>query len=128
MARMFTQGLDEAIAAAELEADRIERNGDDAIRVGAAVAVGYLRKEAPERTGGLRQSIQAMEIKIDANSDRYSDILPDGYNKYGERYATIGFVLEYGRSNMPPNPWMRRAVQKGEKPVGNAMLDVLRRD
>lgn len=62
--------------------------------------------------GALVRSIQADKTKGSGNS-RYKEVYPHGidrsHTKKGVRNAEKGFVLEYGRSNMPAQPWMATA-------------------
>ena len=129
MASFNVIGIDALIEDMQLEAERIDRNGPDAVMAGAKVAIEAMRKTVPEDTGGLKAAIQAKKPTIDERWDgHFVDVFPDGKNKYGERYAEIGFVLEYGRSNMRPRPWMRPAVENEADAINDAMVNVLMRD
>ncbi|MDD3212207.1 MAG: HK97 gp10 family phage protein [Eubacteriales bacterium] len=128
MARMFSSGIDDVIAALDIEQEAIDRNGDAALNAGADVAVAYMQAEAPVRTGGLRAHIAKDIIKVDARGDKYINIYPTGFDPHGERYETIGSVLEYGRSDMQPNPWMSRAVKKANSAVLDAMVTELQKE
>lgn len=128
MANFNVQGIDELIQAMELEAGRVARNGPDAVMAGGEAAIKAMEATVPVRTGGLQGHIKAKGPMHDV-ADGYScDVFPTGTDKRGERYETIGFVNEYGRSNMAPNPWMRTAVESNGDAINEAMADVLMRD
>lgn len=128
MASFDTFGMDELIHQMQLEAERIERNGPDAVMAGGQVGVRAMQETAPERSGGLKKHIKAKGPHYSLEEGHYCDVFPQGNNERGERYATIGFVLEHGRSNMPAHPWMRPAIENNSDAIGDAIFDVLMRD
>lgn len=123
---MFSDGMAGMMDALEDWGQAVYQRGAEAISAGADVAVEYMQAEVPVDTGGLQASIRKYDLKTDARGDRYRDVYPDGFNPQGERYATIGSVIEYGRSNTPPNPFMARSIKKGNGPVVAAMMEKLR--
>lgn len=125
---MHTVGLDALLMDIDNEAERVERNGDAAVLAGAAVVATQMAIEAPKRTTGLAKSITVSEVKRNARGDRYAEVGPEGTNSRGERYETIGYTLEYGRSDTPPNPFMTRAIKKSKLGVSNAMIAELAKD
>lgn len=128
MARFEFDGIDALIGQMALEAGRVERRAEAAVRAGAEVMRGKLEAAAPVRTGGLAGSIRVGKIAKDAVNGAYADIYPDGRNPSGERYATIGSVLEYGRSNMPARPWLRPTVESEGDAVARAMAEEIMKD
>jgi HK97 gp10 family phage protein len=128
MAKLHFTGVDDVIRAFDVEAGRIERNGDAAVEAGAEALIESAQKEVPVRTGGLRDSITTTKVTRDERGNRTVTVYPDGVNPRGERYATIANVLEYGRSNTPPDPWMERAGAKAESAIDHAMLSELEKD
>lgn len=128
MASFNVVGMDELMADMELEAERIERNGPAAAMAGAEAAIEAMRKTVPERTGGLKSHIKYKGPWHDAVDGHFTDVFPTGKDEHGERYETIGFVNEYGRSNMPANPWMRKAIETEGDAIGEKMAEVLMRD
>ena len=147
MAIMHFSGVDDIIAAFDVEAGRIDRNGDAAVEAGADVLIEAAREEAPVATGvyhtgrragekreapanpgGLRDSVTRTHAERDERGNRTVTVYPDGLDPRGERYATIGSVLEYGRSDTPPNPWMERAGAKAENGIDEAMQNELAKD
>lgn len=124
MARFSVEGMDELLSALQLEAERIERNGPAALEAAAEMAVDAMNKTVPRRHGDLAKSIKAGSVKKGAGGDLSVEIYPQGMKKQpgkSQRFETIGFVLEYGRSNMDAQPWMDPAVEQ----AGEAILDAL---
>lgn len=130
MASFNVVGIDELMADLQLEAERIERNGPAAAIAGAQAAIEAMKTTVPVRTpsGGLKDHIKFKGPWHDAVDGHYADVFPTGKNKYGERYETIGYVLEYGRSNMAARSWMRKAMETEGDAIGEKMADVLMRD
>ena len=62
-------------------------------------------------TGDLTASIKVSAVK-ERNGGKYVDIAPTGKDRHGVRNAEKGFVLNYGRSNMPARPWFTAANEK----------------
>lgn len=77
--------------------------------------------------GDLASSIRKTKVSS-RGSSTYVDVFPHGKNRRGERNATVGFVQQYGRSNMPANPWMTEANAKYADDAQKAMLDVWRKN
>lgn len=94
-----------------------------ALKKSADEIIKYQRQEVPIRTGGLCESIKASFI-----DDNNIEIYPRGANEYGERYAKIGAILEYGKAGTAPNPWITRANLKAEEPAFNVLIGELNRE
>lgn len=86
------------------------------------------------RTGGFISSIKRSEIKRedkalvvtitpDGRSNHTSDGGGSGKKRKGKsrkenvRYATIGFVFEYGTSSLPARPWLTLAEKRAKGPA-----------
>lgn len=124
MARFSVEGMDELLSALQLEAERMERNGPAALEAAAEKAVDAMNQTVPRRHGDLARSIKAGPVKKGFGGDLSVEIYPQGMKKQvgkSQRFETIGFVLEYGRSNMAAQPWMDPAMEKS----GDAILDTL---
>ncbi len=131
MARFSTEGLDELLKELQLEAERIERNGPAALEAAADVAVSAMDKTVPRRYGDLARSIKPSPIKKGLGGSLMLDVYPQGMKKQigkNQRFETIGFVLEYGRSNMDPKPWMDPAVENSGEPILDALETELMKD
>ena len=128
MAAWEVDGLDQLIEMMKLEETRVERNGPAAVLAGAEVLRQELEAAAPVRTGGLAGSIRVGKVAKDTINGIHCDVYPDGKDPHGERYATIGSVLEYGRSNMPARPWLRPTAEGVGAAVQAAVAAELMKD
>lgn len=106
------------------------------LEAGAAVLVKAQQDEAAamgiKETAGFIQSIAATKIKGD-DTERYVEVYPQGKAKHGNdrkgdksnvRYATIGFIAQYGTSKIPARPYMTAANEKAHEQANNAMYEV----
>lgn len=74
-------------------------------------------------TGDLAASIIVSDVK-DTGSGKMVEVYPDGKDRHGVRNATKGFVLQYGRKNMPARPWFTAANTKAADAVNDEMRRV----
>jgi hypothetical protein len=83
-------------------------------------------------TGGFINSIKATSVKGN-DTEKYIDIYPQGKAKHGNerkgdksnvRYATIGFIAEYGTSSQQARPYMTTANTKAHEKVVAAQREV----
>ena len=106
------------------------------LKAGAEVLVKTQQDEAAamgiQETAGFIQSIKATPVKGD-EVERYVEVYPQGKAKHGNdrkgdksnvRYATIGFIAQYGTSKIPARPYMTSANEKAHKKVNDAMYDI----
>lgn len=106
------------------------------LEAGAAVLVKAQQDEAAamgiKETAGFIQSIAATKIKGD-DTERYVEVYPQGKAKHGNdrkgdksnvRYATIGFIAQYGTSKIPARPYMTAANEKAHQQTTDAMYEV----
>ena len=84
-----------------------------------------------EETAGFINAIKATAIKGD-DTEKYVEVYPQGRAKHGNdrkgdksnvRYATIGFVAEYGTSSQAARPYMTTANEKAQEKVIAAQLE-----
>ena len=73
-------------------------------------------------TGDLAASIVVSKVK-EKDGGKMVEVYPDGVDRHGVRNATKGFVLQYGRKNMPARPWFTAANTK----AADAVTDEMRR-
>lgn len=125
MATFDVSGIDEAVKALNLAADQIKKLAPAAALAGGQAAAELLSGAAPVRTGQLSGSMKIDGPHTSVANGTYVDVYPDGRRADGERNATVGYVLEYGRSNMPARPWMRPTLEGGSDAIGAAMAAVL---
>ena len=106
------------------------------LQAGADVLVEAQRAEAKamgiEETAGFVNAIKATSIKGD-DTEKYVEVYPQGKAKHGNekkgdksnvRYATIGFINEYGTSSQPARPYMTTANEKAHEKVVSAQLEI----
>ena len=80
----------------------------------------------------LIKHIKATDVKGD-DTEKYVEIYPQGRAKHGNdrkgdkskvRYATIGFVAEYGTSSHAARPYMTVANEKAHEKVVEAQRSI----
>lgn len=135
MGEFTTVGLEEVIEAFS----RRERATVEAVpkmlKAGADVLIAAQKAEAKamgiEETAGFINSIKATAIKGN-DTEKYVEVYPQGRAKHGNdrkgddsnvRYATIGFVAEYGTSSQAARPYMTAANAKAQDKVVAAQLE-----
>ncbi len=128
MATFNVVGMEEAIKQMDFEAERVKRRGPAAVQAGGEVAKNAMRQTVPVRTGQLSEAIQVGKVEHTTADGIHCDVFPDGRRADGERFAEIGFVLEYGREGMPARPWMRPAVERESAAITEAVANVLMGD
>lgn len=120
------------------ESETVEQVVPEMLKTGAAVLVEAQTAEIKRATrsgrsrGTLANSIKATDVKK-RDSSRYIEVYPHGNQPHGTpskgkkdkvSNAQVGFILEYGRSNMPARPWMSTANEKGAPAANAAMREV----
>lgn len=132
MGEFNTVGLEDIIDAfSRREAATVEAV-PKMLKAGADVLIEAQRAEAQamglNETGGFINSIKATDVKGD-DTEKYVEIYPQGRAKHGNdrkgdkskvRYATIGFVAEYGTSSHAARPYMTVANEKAHEKVVEA--------
>ncbi len=142
MAEINTTGLEElsdAFMRHEAAADKaveemLLAEADEYVKAYKHAAAGYgIRK-----TGGFIESIKAGSIK-DEGTAKSIEILPEGRTDHGAdygggysnkgnkrkgkaqngkvRYATIGYIFEYGTSTLAARPWLTQGQLQAEQPA-----------
>lgn len=136
MGDFTTVGLDEVAE----RFFRMEENATKAVplmlEAGAEVLVKAQQAEAEamgiKETAGFIKSIKATPVKGD-ETERYVEVYPQGKAKHGNdrkgdksnvRYATVGFIAQYGTSKIPARPYMTSANEKAHAEANNAMYEV----
>ena len=126
MARFEVSGIEAAEAALMRQSERAARAVPKMLKAGAAVLVRVQQEEirstfrGERATGDLANSIKQTRRR-QKDSALCVEVYPHGTNRRGERNATVGFVHQYGRSNMPARPWFTRSNQKATPEVRDAM-------
>ena len=139
MAEFTTVGLEEVEKAFLRMEEAAVTAVPKMIKAGADVLVEAQRAEALamglNETGGFINSIKATPVKGD-ETEKHIDIFPQGRAKHGNdrkgdksnvRYATIGFVAEYGTSSQAARPYQTSANEKAREKVSAAEREVWER-
>lgn len=140
MAEFNTVGLEDAIEAFSRQEQATVAAVPKMLQAGAAVLVEAQRNEAKamgiEETAGFIQSIKATAVK-ENDTEKYVEVYPQGRAKHGNdrkgdksnvRYATIGFVAEYGTSSQQARPYMTAANAKAKEKVIEAQREIWERE
>lgn len=96
------------------------------LNAGGAVLVKAQKDEirrtftSDRSTGDLANSIRQTKVKRKGEA-QCVEVYPHGKNRRGESNATVGFVQQYGRSNMPARPWFTSSNKKAAPDVQEAM-------
>ena len=135
MGEFTTVGLEEVIEAFSRREQATVEAVPKMLKAGADVLIEAQKAEAKamgiEETAGFINSIKATAIKGN-NTERYVEVYPQGRAKHGNdrkgdssnvRYATIGFVAEYGTSSQAARPYMTTANAKAQDRVVAAQLE-----
>ena len=72
--------------------------------------------------GALQKSVKAGKVAYNAGDGYHCEVGPKGTD-HGENLAKIGNILEYGRSNMPAQPWFDPTVAGAAGEVKAAMQE-----
>lgn len=136
MGEFNTIGLEKVIEAFSNREQATVKAVPKMLKAGADVLIEAQKAEAKamgiEETAGFVNSIKATAVKGD-DTEKYVDVYPQGKAKHGNdrkgdksnvRYATIGFVAEYGTSSQPARPYMTVANEKAQSKVSAAQLEV----
>ena len=136
MGEFTTVGLDEVAKKFIQREEQTTKAVERMLEVGAETLVKAQQAEAAamgiKETAGFIQSIKATKVKGD-DVQRYVDVYPQGKAKHGNdrkgdksnvRYATIGFIAQYGTSATPARPYMTSANEKARESVSEAMYEV----
>lgn len=140
MAEFNTVGLEEIIEEFSRREQAATRAVPKMLQAGAAVLVEAQRKEAKamgiEETEGFIQAIKPTKVK-GGDREKHIDVYPQGRARHGNdrkgdksnvRYATIGFVAEYGTSSQQARPYMTVANEKAQEKVIEAQLEIWERE
>lgn len=128
MAKFEVTGLDD-IQEAMLRRDKATMEAvPEMLKAGGEVIRRAFQEETQKLnstgrgTGALAASMKASTVK-EKDGAKFVDVAPTGTGKHGVRNAEKGFVLNYGRSNMPARPWFTAAIEKAQ---GEALSEMRR--
>lgn len=136
MAEFNVEGMDELSSAFMRHEEGAEATVQEMLTATAEIYVQEHKAAAGgygiRKTGGFMNSIKASTIRRDGTA-LVCDICPEGKAdhpaEYGGgsnkrkgksrrgnvRYATIGFIFEYGTSSIPARPWFTQGNAKAEQ-------------
>lgn len=113
-------------AAVKAVPEMVKAGGDVLAKAQQETARRMFTKSGKRLTGDTADSIKRTKVQGD-DTEKYVEVFPQGKNRKGERNATVGFVQQYGRSNMPANPYMTVANEKAAGEVQDRMREVWRK-
>ena len=128
-AKFNVVGLDDVQEAMLRQDAIVEEAVPEMLKAGGAVMQKAQQEEIKTRfnsrrsTGALLASIKVSAVK-EIDGGKRVEIYPNGKDKHGVRNAEKGFVLNYGRSNMPARPWFTAANEKAADDVVSEMRRV----
>lgn len=136
MASFSTTGLEEVAEYLLNKNADAEKILPQMLEAGAAVIAKAQQDEAAamgiKETEGFIKSIKATAVK-GSETERYIEVYPQGKAKHGNdrkgdksnvRYATIGFIAQYGTSKTPARPYMTSANEKAHDAAIDAMYKI----
>lgn len=136
MAEFSTVGLEELIEAFSKREQAAARAVPKMLKAGADVLVEAQKAEAQAMglndTGGFINSIKATAVKGN-ETEKHIEVYPQGRAKHGNdskgdksnvRFATIGFIAEYGTSRQAARPYMTTANEKAHEKVIDAQMKI----
>lgn len=139
MAEFNTVGLEDVMQAFERREQTAVEAVPEMLKAGAEVLVQAQKEEAKamglDKTGGFINSIKATPVKK-KGAETYIEVYPQGRASHGNdakgdksnvRYATIGYVAEYGTNSQEARPYQTAANEKAAEKVGEAEREVWER-
>lgn len=126
MAHFNFVGIDDLIAQFDKMADGFGERAFRAVTAGGEALKAEFEKTVAVRTGQLKAAMFVSRPIYDYAKGWYVQVYPKGTAKNGrkrKRLEEVAFVLEYGRENMPAQPWMRPAMETGAEAVKAAMRE-----
>lgn len=114
MAKFTVTGLDDVMEAMLRQEAIVEEAVPEMLKAGGEVLKRAFQTETKKfnktgrATGVLTASIKVSAVK-ERDGGKFVEVAPTGKDRHGVRNAEKGFVLNYGRSNMPARPWFTRA-------------------
>lgn len=138
MGEFNTVGLEEVLKAFEKREQATVAAVPKMLKAGATVLVEAQKAEAAAMGigGGFVNSIKDTSVKGD-DMEKHIEVYPQGRADHGNdkkgtkgkvRYATIGFVEEYGKSGQQARPYMTVANEKARERVAAAQLEIWERE
>ncbi len=136
MARLEYEAVDGLLSVMMNKDEKLAARIEKALTLAGEAAQEQLRKEAKSfksnrgvlagmvKPGKPTRGNGAAWIEVWAQGDNYRG----SRSKKDERAETVAFVLEYGRTNMEPNPWHKRANRRSRKRISSIIAEVMGND
>ena len=132
MASLEFWGYNEQLAAFDEMDAGLQQRIRRALELSAGVLADQLKAEGAntfkEPTGELEGKVKPGPMTLDRLSsfiEVWAQGSYTGVRGRPRRAETVAFVLEYGREDMPANPWNARAVDKSEMPIRRFMQEII---
>jgi HK97 gp10 family phage protein len=94
-----------------------------ALRHGAKILAGEIRRQAPVETGKLRDSVKVID-SLDRHGNRSVVVtVGGGHDDEGVDREHIVRFIEYGTANKSPNPFIRRSIDAVKGRVADEVRD-----
>lgn len=113
------EGMDELIKAVEALGQKGSRIENEALREAGTYLAEEMKKEAPVRTGELRDSIKCSNVKT-KQGQKYIEVGPDETTNWRAKF------IEFGTIHIKPNPFMSRAYEKNKNRVQEIIAQKLK--
>lgn len=113
------EGMDELIKAVEALGQKGSRIENEALREAGTYLAEEMKKEAPVRTGELRDSIKCSNVKT-KQGQKYVEVGPDETTNWRAKF------IEFGTIHIKPNPFMSRAYEKNKNRVQEIIAQKLK--
>ena len=121
MAKFNVVGLDDLQERMLQKAQIAEEAVPEMLKAGGAV-MQEAQKAEIRKMFRIRRSTGDLAASVIVS--KMVEVYPDGKDRHGVRNATKGFVLQYGRKNMPARPWFTAANTKAVDAVNAEMRRV----
>lgn len=83
------------------------------------------RKLSGDSTGELAAALGLTGVRLDRNGNHNIKLGFSEPRSDGSSNAMVANILEYGKYNQPPRPFLKPAKTKSKKPCIQAMVDTL---
>ncbi|KHO62675.1 phage protein, HK97 gp10 family [Thermoanaerobacter sp. YS13] len=113
------EGMDELIKAVETLGQKGSRIENEALKEAGEYLAEEMKKEAPVRSGELRDSIKCSNVKT-KQGQKYVEVGPDETTNWRAKF------IEFGTVKMRANPFMSRAYEKNKEQVREIIAQKLR--
>lgn len=109
---------------------RMDEVSESVLQAGGAVVYEQTKKNldkklSGESTGELASALGLSGVRLDRNGNHNIKLGFSEPRSDGSSNAMVANILEYGKFNQPPRPFLKPAKSKSKKPCIQAMVDKL---